>query len=51
MADSEFVERHYLSEEHCVNANRVLLRAGEPEDRALARKLQRVESGTKRAFL
>lgn len=34
-SDSEFVECHYLSEEHCVNANGILLRASKPENRAL----------------
>lgn len=34
-SDSEFVECHYLSEEHCVNANSILLRDPEPEDRTL----------------
>jgi hypothetical protein len=34
-SDSELVECHYLSEEHCSNANSVFMRASKPEDRAL----------------
>jgi len=34
-SDSEWVDCHYLSEEHCMNANSALMHSDEPEDRGL----------------